>query len=204
MEHIGILGGTFDPVTEGHLYIARTVGSMLGLDRVLLVTAGNPPHKVRNVLDAELRHEMVEVAVHGNTGLEASRLELDHGVSYTIDAVKALLKSLPGGGIGTKISFITSAEYLNPENPSNIRTWKGVDELLTLINLVVTPRGWMTSDVAEKWAEELNITNVQIVDVPVYSVSSGMVKDALRDGQEIDTMVPRAVADLIKTRGYYR
>lgn len=204
MEHIGILGGTFDPVTEAHLYIARTVGSMLGLDKVLLVTAGNPPHKVSNVLDAELRHEMVEVAVHGNAGLEASRLELDNKVSYTIDAVKALLASLPGGGNGTRISFITSAEYLNPENPSNIRTWKGVDELLTLINLVVTPRGWMTAEVATNWASELNLDNVQIVDVPVYSVSSGMVKDALRDGQAIDSMVPRAVADLIKTRGYYR
>lgn len=204
MENIAILGGTFDPVTEAHLYIARTVGSMLGLDRVLLVTAGNPPHKTRDVLDAELRHEMVEVAVHGNTGIEASRLELDSGVSYTIDAVKALMKTLPNGGAGTKISFITSAEYLNPENPNNFRTWKGVDELITLINLIVTPRGWMTAEVATHWAKELRLDNVQIVDLPPFPVSSGMVKAALREGQSIESMVPSAVANLIKTRGYYR
>ncbi len=204
MEHIGILGGTFDPVTEGHLYIARTVGRMLGLDKVLLVTAGNPPHKLRDVLDAELRHEMVEVAVHGNVGIEASRLELDHGVSYTIDAVKALRRILPAGGRNTRISFITSAEYLNPENPSNFRTWKGVDELITMIDLVVTPRGWMTAKVAADWAKMLGLNNVKIVDAPPMPVSSGMVKSALREGQTIDHMVPRAVAELIKTHGYYR
>jgi nicotinic acid mononucleotide adenylyltransferase len=62
----------------------------------------------------------------------------------------------------------------------------------------------MTAKVAADWAKMLGLNNVKIVDAPPMPVSSGMVKSALREGQTIDHMVPRAVAELIKTHGYYR
>lgn len=201
--NIGLLGGTFDPVHWGHLRVAEAVAGKLGLSKVKLVTAARPPHKQHDVLSAEHRHAMVEAAVEGLPGFEACRLELDLGISYTIDLVKHLLSENPDGS-QVKHSFITSAEYLNPENPSNLRTWKGSEELLSLINMVVTTRGDLTVAVAEKWAAQLKLPNLQIVEIPYIPVSSGVVKEALRTGQDIDKLVPPGVADLIKRHGHYR
>lgn len=69
MKNIGILGGTFDIVHNGHLDVAEFVAKQLGLDKVLFVTAGKPPHKQSNVLDSEVRHELVEGALEGREGL---------------------------------------------------------------------------------------------------------------------------------------
>lgn len=202
-NHIGLLGGTFDPVHKGHLDVADFVAGELGMSHVKLVTAARPPHKLSGVLAAEARHEMVEAAVVGRAGLEACRLELDHGISYTIDLVKHLIGQHPAGS-DIRYSFITSVEYLNPDNPSNLTTWKGVGELLSLIEMVVTTRGSMGVALAEKWAAQLKLPNIRIIEIPVIAVSSGVVKDALRSGASIDHLVPSGVAELIRERGHYR
>ena len=73
---IGIYGGKFDPIHIGHLICAEWTREHFGLDKVLFVTSANPPHKKSGVLDAELRHEMVEAAVEPNCYFEASDIEL--------------------------------------------------------------------------------------------------------------------------------
>lgn len=201
--HIGLLGGTFDPVHWGHIRVAENVAEKLGMSQVKLVTAARPPHKLNGVSNAEGRHEMVEAAVQGRSGLEACRLELDLGISYTIDLVKHLISELPDGR-NTKFSFITSAEYLNPDNPNNLRTWKGAEELFGLIDFVVTTRGDFTVAVAERWAAQLRLANLRIVQIPNIPVTSGVVKEALRTGKGIEDLVPPGVAELILSRGYYK
>ena len=201
--HIGLLGGTFDPVHWGHIRVAENVAEKLGMSQVKLVTAARPPHKLNGVSNAEGRHEMVEAAVQGRSGLEACRLELDLGISYTIDMVKHLISELPDGR-NTKFSFITSAEYVDPENPHHILTWTEAEEFLSLVTLVVTPRGHCDENKTRAWVEALGLEGVRVEDVPALHVTSGMVKKALREGDLSDHMMPEAVARLIKTRGYYR
>src|SRR5271169_3842537 len=95
---IGVLGGTFDPVHVGHLVAAMRAREALGLDRVLLVVANVPWQKAgtRPVTPAEDRFLMVQAAVAGVAGLEASRVEIDRGgPSYTVDTVRELLASTP-------------------------------------------------------------------------------------------------------------
>ncbi|MBS1994993.1 MAG: nicotinate (nicotinamide) nucleotide adenylyltransferase [Cyanobacteria bacterium SZAS LIN-2] len=204
MKHVGILGGTFDIVHNGHLEVAQVVANVVGLDKVLFVTAGEPPHKLQTgVTASEIRHELVESAVAGLPGLEASRIELDlPGVSYTYRTVaelKAMLSAQVGAEV--KISFILSAEYLNPANPSNVTLWEEAQAFLSMVQLVVVPRFGYSAEQARAWARELNLTNVHILEQPVSELSSGVVRDALKQGLPIDSMVPALVAEKVKTRG---
>ena len=94
VERLGILGGTFDPVHVAHLAAAAAARDQLGLDRVLVVVAGDPWQKRGRVCaPAEDRYEMVAAAIEGVAGLEASRIEIDRaGPTYTVDTVEGLLR----------------------------------------------------------------------------------------------------------------
>ena len=94
---IGIFGGTFDPIHQGHLAIAEEVRKALDLDRVILIPANRPPHKTgRKILPAKHRLAMVHLAVQGHPDLGVSDLEIKRrGKSYTVETVKALEKRYP-------------------------------------------------------------------------------------------------------------
>ena len=86
---VAIMGGTFDPIHVGHLAAAEEARQTLGLERVLFMPAGIPPHKPdREITTAAHRVAMIEVAIQGNPAFELSRLEVDRtGPSYTVDTV---------------------------------------------------------------------------------------------------------------------
>lgn len=203
MKNIGILGGTFDIVHNGHVDVAEFVAQQLGLDKVLLVTAGRPPHKQSGFLDGEVRHELVEGAVEGRPALEASRIELDlPGLSYTyrtIVQLSEMLTAQAGGDVA--ITFILSAEYLDPANPSNVTSWDEAEAFLAKVQLAVVPRGKYTAELARQWVEELKLTNVRIFDQQISSLSSGIVRDAIKNGLSIDDLVPPRVVELVKKHG---
>ncbi len=203
MKHIGILGGTFDIVHNGHLDVAQFVAKQLGLDKVLFVTAGKPPHKQSEVTDSEVRHELVVSAVEGCPGLEASRIELDlPGLSYTyrtIVQLSEMLSEQSGGEVA--ITFILSAEYLDPANPSNVTKWEEAEAFLAKVQLAVVPRGKYTAELARQWADQLKLSNVRIFDQQISNLSSGIVRDAIRGGLSIDGLVPPRVAELVKRHG---
>lgn len=202
---IGLLGGTFDPVHNGHLHVARHMRRKLSLDQVHLVTAYKPPHKVSGVLGAEHRHEMVQAACASEEGLFASAIELEQGFSFTIDTVRYLRANHPAGADNLELYFITSAEYVDPNNPHNLLTWMDARELFSLVKFVVTPRGGTDVAGTQAWVDSLGLTDVAMVeDVPPLHVTSGVVKRALVGGQSVDAMLPARVAELIRTRGYYR
>src|SRR3982074_3001693 len=94
---IGILGGTFDPVHNGHLAAARQLLRIAGLDQVWLMPNATPPHRTAApVAPAEDRMRIVELAAAGNEGLVPSRVEVDRGgVSYTIDTLRELARTYP-------------------------------------------------------------------------------------------------------------
>lgn len=203
MKRIGILGGTFDIVHNGHVDVAKFVAKALGLDKVLFVTAGQPPHKQSGVTDGEVRHDLVVGAVEGNPELEASRIELDlPGLSYTYRTVTQLAEMLAEQtGEEVAITFILSAEYLDPENPSNVAKWEEAEAFLAKVRLAVVPRGKFTAELARQWADELTLENVFIFDQQISSLSSGIVRDAIKNGLSIDSLVPPRVVELVKHHG---
>ena len=105
---IALLGGTFDPVHNGHIHVARYIRQKLGFDEVHLVTAYKPPHKQFNVSDARMRHAMVEAACRGEEGVFANSIELDNQYSYTIETVRHLLKHHPAENGPLELAFITN------------------------------------------------------------------------------------------------
>jgi nicotinate-nucleotide adenylyltransferase len=181
---LGVLGGTFDPVHNGHLAAARAAAAALRLDRVLLVPAAQPPHKANVHASAEQRLAMVEAAVAGDPLLAASRIELDRpGPSYTVDTLRALA---PQG----ELFFICGADVL-----AQFTAWHRWQEILRLAKLAVVSRPG--ADVASP----LPVLWVRGV---VLDISSEDIRRRVREGRPIRGLVPEAVEAIIRREGLYR
>jgi nicotinate-nucleotide adenylyltransferase len=189
-ERIGVFGGTFDPPHVGHLVTAVNVRYALGLDCVLLVVAHVPWQKEgqRQVSPPEDRLALVEAAVAGVPGLEASRLEIDRGGrSYTADTLAELARARPGAEL-----FVVLGE----DAAAALPTWERVDEVRALATMVVVERpGWHPPPTdGTGWVR---------VEVPHLEVSSTDLRARVRDARPLDYLLPRAVIEGIERRRMY-
>ncbi len=191
-QRIGVFGGTFDPPHVGHLVTAVDVRHTLGLDRVLLVVANRPWQKVgsRAISAAEDRLAMVEAAVAGVEGLEASSIELDRGGdSYTADTLSDLREAEPDAEL-----FLV----LGADAAAGLSTWERVEEVRALATLVVVDRpGSSPAAVPEgwKWVH---------VEVPRLEVSSTDLRERVRDDRPLHYLLPRDVIACVRERQLYR
>jgi nicotinate-nucleotide adenylyltransferase len=191
-ERLGIFGGTFDPPHVGHLVTAVNVRHELGLDRVLLVVAGQPWQKVgtRGISSSEDRFAMVEAAVGDVEGLEASRIELDRGgLSYTADTLFRLLAADP-----TLDLYV----ILGSDAAVGLPSWERADEVRMLSTIVVVERPGSGEGEAPPGWSWLR------VEVPRLEVSSTDLRARVIDGRPLDYLLSPAVIDTIERRGLYR
>jgi nicotinate-nucleotide adenylyltransferase len=130
---LGLYGGSFDPIHNGHLILAREALESLGLDRVIIIPAGVSPHKLeRPPAPSELRCEMVAAAVAGEPGLDWSDCEARRdGPSFAVDTVREMRAAHPGA----KIYY-----FLGEDNLPALDTWKDIEVLRELATFVVFPR----------------------------------------------------------------
>ena len=189
VERIGVLGGTFDPVHHGHVATAADVRHALGLDRVLLVVAGDPWQKRgRVVASAQDRLALAEVAAAGIDGVEASAVEVDReGASVTADTLEAL------GGPDRELYLVLGADAV-----ANMSTWRRLEDTKALATVVVVERAG-DLDVhppGEGW-------RFVHVRVPRLDISSTDIRARLVAGRPVDGLVPPAVMAEIRTRGLY-
>lgn len=188
---LGVLGGTFDPVHIGHLVAATWARDALHLDRVLLVVANDPWQKSshRRLTAAEDRLAVVEAAVEGVAGLEASRLEIDRGgPSYTVDTVRALAAIHPDTGI----HLVVGADLA-----SELGTWHDADTLATLVRLVIVDRGGVAPTPDPPGWQVLRLR------IPAIEVSSSELRDRLAAGRSVDYLIPAPAIRCISRRGLY-
>jgi nicotinate-nucleotide adenylyltransferase len=191
-ERLGLFGGTFDPPHVGHLVTAVNVRHELGLDRVLLVVNSQPWQKLgtRAITPAEDRYALVEAAVAGVDGLEASRIELDRGgMSYTADTLAHLAAES-----GDPELFV----ILGTDAAAGLHTWERIDKVRELATVVVVERpgahevaplpGW-------SWRH---------VEVPRLEVSSTDLRARVVDGRPLDYLLTPNVIECIEARGLYR
>lgn len=189
-ERLGVFGGTFDPVHVGHLVAAANVRHALGLDRVLLVVANLPWQKGERVLTpAEDRLAVVQAAVEGAEGLEASRLEIDRGgESYTADTLEELVAADPGRELFLVVGADVAAE---------LRTWRRVDVVAALATVVVVTRGGVPQpQLGPPW-------RTRRVEIPALEVSSSELRARQAAGRPLDFLIPRPAIDCIRRRGLY-
>jgi nicotinate-nucleotide adenylyltransferase len=187
---LGILGGTFDPVHVGHLVAAVNVRHELALDRVLLVVANRPWQKGgRTITPAADRLAVVEAAVAGTDGVEASGIEIDRGgVSYTADTLEQLGAEDPA----RELFLVVGADVAG-----ELGTWHRPGVVAALATLVVVSRGRMPAvDPGAPW-------RVEHVEIPALDVSSSDLRARAAQGRPLDHLVPLPAIACIRERGLY-
>lgn len=195
--HIGILGGTFNPPHIGHLVCAQEARDQLGLDRVVLMPAGVPPHKeVQADPGAEARYALCAAAVAGDERFVVSRMELDRaGRSFTVDTLRALHDHSPQDDI----TFIAGGDMAR-----SLPSWREPEGVLALATLAVAERAADKRDaISAAIAPLAGSERVRFFDMPRIDVSSSLVRERVGAGRPIRYLVPDAVADAIAQNGWY-
>jgi nicotinate-nucleotide adenylyltransferase len=188
---IGIMGGTFDPIHNGHLVAASEVADRFALDEVLFVPTGQPWQKVeREVSLPEDRYLMTVIATASNPRFSASRVDIDRGgPTYTVDTLSDLHAATPDA----ELFFITGADAL-----AQILSWKDAQEALQRARFVgVTRPGYPLSDA------HLPTDSVTLLDVPAMAISSSDCRARVRAGKPVWYLVPDGVVQYIAKRRLY-
>lgn len=207
---VGWLGGTFDPIHEGHLDVARAARRALALESVRVVPARVPPHRSAPSASADHRWAMVQLAVASEDGLVASDEELQaEGPSYTAHTIDRLAAR----GVDLRsLHVITGADAF-----AGILTWYQAERLLTRCHFIVVSRpGHPVGDLpktlptlADRMVDADRYTtaatpSIFLVDARTAPVSSTDIRTHVQAGRSLEGLVPAAVATYIDTHGLYR
>lgn len=212
LRDLGIMGGAFNPIHNGHLDVAECALEQFRMFKVLFIPSGNPPHKKEGLLDKELRFELVEEGVADYPLFEASRLEVDRpGITWTIDTLKELRKQYPWR---VRLNFI-----IGEDNIATIANYDRKHELLSLCRLIVCPRVVVKDGIVrpvaaaevdvqkklESWRQALPPgAQIEVLDYSANELSSTLVRTLVAAGKSIAGLVPERVRRIILARGYYR
>jgi nicotinate-nucleotide adenylyltransferase len=188
---VGIFGGSFDPVHNAHVALARVALTQLGLDEVRWVPASQAWQKSRTMTPAADREAMVRLAIAGEPRFVLERCELARGGnSFTLDTVKELRAAEPG----TEWFLI-----LGQDQYAGLHTWRDWRELVGLVTLVIAPR----PDAATVDPQVAN-TPHRTVELPLMKDSSTDIRELLAAGESIEALVPPAVARYIEQHHLYQ
>lgn len=184
---LAILGGTFDPIHDAHLALARHAAEQFRLDRVLVVPASHPPHK-SGVTHAPYEHRvhMAELACAGDPRLEVSRLEQDTA-SYSIDTIARVREQLEPQD---QLFFIIGADAF-----AEIESWRRWREVVRAVDFIVASRPGHHYHIPEG----ASVERLDTVDLPF---SSSSIRHALREGKRPQG-VPAEVLKYIRRHGLY-
>ena len=185
---IALFGGTFDPVHNAHLTIAREAAARFHVDRVLFVTAGNPPHKAPGATTSfEHRHRMVELACAGQRGFAPSRLEEGPGRSYSIETIEKVTRTLAPGD---KLFFLIGADAF-----AEIATWRRSADVIAAVEFIVVSRPGYDYPVPPG-------ARVHRLETLALPVSSSRIRESFQNGSVIEN-VPEPVAAYARARKLY-
>ncbi|WP_333860075.1 nicotinate-nucleotide adenylyltransferase [Clostridium sp.] len=198
-----IFGGTFDPIHNGHIHIAYEAVYRLGLDKIVFMPTGNPPHKAKkSITDAFLRYEMVKVAIRSESKFIVSNYEVNKPtLSYTYSTLEHFnnLES------ETEWYFLTGADCL-----MNIEKWSRVDSIFKLCKFIVFNRPGFPAFTTEsikkqkKEIEDKYSTNIIYLDAPLFDISSTVIRNSVKEGKNINYFLPESVCNIIKQLNLYK
>ena len=198
MTRVGIFGGTFDPIHQGHLVIAEQVAQTLGLACVIFVPGGVPPHKPASSIKASAgdRLGMVETAVEGNDKFFVDRVEIDAGrPMYSVETVPLIKERHKGD----EWFFVAGADEV-----SKLLSWKEPDKLLEETVMVAATRPGYDVSKLDHLAEALeNFDKIIPVECTLMDISASGIRRMLAEGKSIRYLLPDAVREIIYDRGLY-
>jgi nicotinate-nucleotide adenylyltransferase len=196
---VGIMGGTFDPIHNGHLVAAEVAMGEVGLDVVLFMPAGSPAFKQdRHVSDPEDRYAMTLLATSDNPQFLTSRFEIARpGITYTAETLGQLHEHY---GDACHLYFISGADAI-----ASILTWKDADKLASLATFVGATRPGYDLESAQRGIEESGLDfDVRYLEIPALSISSSYLRERVSQGKSVRYLTPDAVVGYIEKRGLYR
>jgi len=189
---IGLFGGSFDPVHNAHLALARLALQELALDELRWVPAGDAWQKTRPLSAVAHRLAMLQAAIEGEPRFVLERCEIERdGPSYTLDTVRTLQQLQPAARWWL---LIGQDQY------ANLHTWHGFEELLRRVRLAVAGR----PGVAAPADERVLAADTVWLQLPPMAVSASDIRERVAAGQDIDALVPSGVALYIRQHGLYR
>lgn len=207
-EHIGIFGGTFDPIHLGHIKPSEDIAKQLGLAQVLLVPAHIPPHKQSTIASTSQRKKMVELVCKEMSLFALDERELKrHSKSFTIDTIKELKRLHPDA----RLYF-----FIGTDSLISLPTWYQIDELLTLCHFIVSTRpGYcpstltdasirarMTSDVLK--VKQQSAGKILLLETCQVDISSTLIRQKLKNNENCTKFLPKGVAQFIEHHKLYR
>ncbi|MFA5316323.1 MAG: nicotinate-nucleotide adenylyltransferase [Dehalococcoidales bacterium] len=200
MSSIGVLGGTFNPVHNGHLAIAGEVTRRLGIDEVWFMPAGHPWMKADEmVAAASHRVRMLRLAIQGHPSFRVSTIEVERpGDTYTVETFEKLREIR---GEGDELYFIMSWGTL-----AQLPRWREPERLIKLCRLIVVPRmGTPKPDLESLDAVIPGLAQcIILLDKPLVDISATDIRRRVARGEVISQLVPPQVAQYIKENGLYR
>jgi nicotinate-nucleotide adenylyltransferase len=194
---LGVLGGTFDPVHNGHVAAAEAAVECADLDEVVFVPTGNPPHRPPAEASPAQRLEMCGLATADEPRFAVSDIEVKReGPSFTLDTLLALRGANPHAELFLVLGWDAASQF---------RSWHRPDEVLQLAPIVVVSRpGRHAPEEADLLSAGLDPARIVLCARPTPSVSGSEIRRAIAAGKSIAGMVPAAVERYIAARHLYR
>lgn len=198
MQTVGLLGGSFNPIHNGHLYIARHAVQALSLQRMYLLPTGNPPHKHTELADKEDRLRMVQLAASGDERLGVLDIEVRReGVIYTVDTLLTLRERMPGA----RFLYVIGADTL-----LDLPNWRRIDQVITLCGFILCARPGYEEEAVDRCKENMRRKGADIYSLPMerQDISATIVRERIRQQRSLEGLVPPAVEAYIAQKRLYR
>jgi len=206
---IGIFGGTFDPVHNGHLQLAERAIEEVKLAKLLFIPAAKPPHKNGIITPLPHRIAMLELVCKENKQFSCSSIEAElPKPSYTVDTLTELMTLYPADA---ELYFIIGGDAF-----LDLMTWKSYTKILSMVKIVVSPRiGYPDqrlyrfftrlgySQIKSKWQSENGKKDIYLLSQAPQDACSSEVRDAIAKRCDTATLLPEVVASYIKENSLY-
>ncbi|MDQ3044506.1 MAG: nicotinate-nucleotide adenylyltransferase [Chloroflexota bacterium] len=197
LSRVGIFGGTFDPIHLGHLILASEIRFSLGLDRVLFVPAGIPPHKpAQPISSARHRLEMLHLALSENSAFDIHTIDIDRGgISFTVETLELLARELAP----STLVFLMGEDSLR-----DLPTWRAPGQIATNAELAVATRPGVEVDFRDVIAAVPETRGrIHLIPTPSIEISASDIRNRVATRAPIHYMVPDSVGRYIFDHGLY-
>lgn len=211
LKPIGILGGTFDPVHNGHLTLATEVAEQLNLAEVRFIPAGRPPHRPAPFASSTERVDMLQLAISGNPRFSVDQREIPRaGTRYTVDTLNELRKEV---GASRPLCLLLGTDAF-----AGLATWRRWEELFTLAHVAVAQRPEfslknlppvLAAEFTKRHAPSASTAlhgpsgSIMVLEITPVDVSSSMIRDQLAKGAAVRDLLPPRVLDYIRINHVY-
>lgn len=200
IQKIGIMGGTFNPIHNGHLLMAEYAREEFDLNKVLFLPTGHSPHKLeQQITEASMRCDMIELAIQDNPFFKLDLTEVkEERISYTYLTLPLLKKKHPNA----ELYFILGADSL-----FDLEDWKKPEEILSTCNILAAYREDKREKDFQKQIDYLNKkyhAHIYPLHMPSFDVSSSNIRNRIREHRSIHYLVPKEVEHYIRKTGLYQ